>query len=457
MLVNVEEPVAISATRTYNWYNGEFFVLANDGDDVAPEDAMNARGGIDLQPDPDNRGDQNPERVQIQLDETLFPFDVPDLVVGDKLDDITGVVGYSFGNFEINALQEFAIEPGELEPEVTWLKGKKHQVRVASYNVLNLSPDTSDDEQRNIIAKQIVDNLQSPDIIALQEIQDNSGETDDGTVAADLTMQALVDTILASGGPNYAFFDVAPVDGTSGGVPGGNIRNAYLYNPERVELVDYASLTPEALAAYNVSNPDAFNGTRNPLLATFKFEGKEFTVINNHLTSRFGSSPIFGGIQPFVQAGEAEREAQATTLNQVVNNLIDSAKTRNPNASKAPRILVLGDLNTFQFTDDLSELLPGSGCDQILWNLVDTLKDDEVYSYNFEGNSQVLDHIFVSELLRPISQYDIVHVNVDYPRTVNPVASDHEPSLVRLNLRELRDDDVWNEHEEAKELCHLGP
>jgi endonuclease/exonuclease/phosphatase family metal-dependent hydrolase len=438
MLVQVDEPVAVSATRTFNSYSSEFFVLTNDGDDIAPEDAMNARGGIDLQPDPDNRGDQNPERVQIQLDGTLFPFDVPEVVVGDKLDDIIGVVGYSFGNFEVNALQRFDIEPSELEQDTTRLVGTRQQVTVATYNVLNLSPDESDDSQRATIAAQIVNHLKSPDVIALQEIQDNNGEIDDGIVAADQTLQALVDAIADADGPSYAFFDVAPVDGTSGGVPGGNIRNAYLYNPARVELVDYESLTPEALAAYDVSNPDAFSGTRNPLLATFKFEGKEFKVINNHLSSRFGSTPIFGGPQPFVQAGEAEREAQVTALNEVVGEIISKTKNRNPNVSKAPRIVVLGDLNTFQFTDDLSEMLPGTGCDQVLWNMVNSLTDDEVYSYNFEGNSQVLDHIFVSNLLRPIAQYDIAHVNVDYPRVDDSVASDHEPSLVRLNLRQTQ-------------------
>jgi hypothetical protein len=49
-------------------------------------------------------------------------------------------------------------------------------------------------------------------------------------------MQDLVVAISAAGGPSYSFFDVAPVDGTSGGVSGGNIRNAFLCNPERVSL-----------------------------------------------------------------------------------------------------------------------------------------------------------------------------------------------------------------------------
>jgi predicted extracellular nuclease len=226
------------------------------------------------------------------------------------------------------------------------------------------------------------------------------------------------------------------VDGTSGGVPGGNIRNAYLYNPRRVSLVGHQSLTPEVLATYGVDDPTAFTDTRKPLLATFLFNDKEFMVINNHLSSRSGSTPIFGGPQPFVQAGETAREAQVAALHQVVETIIEAATTRNPNSRRAPRLLVLGDFNTFQFTNDLTEILPGTGKERLLWNLVDGLTDDAVYSYNFEGNSQVLDNTFVSKLLRSVARYDIVHVNVDYPRIDNSVASDHEPAVVRLNLRQ---------------------
>ncbi|MEA3276776.1 MAG: endonuclease/exonuclease/phosphatase family protein [Pseudomonadota bacterium] len=365
MRVKIEEPVAVSGTRTFTPFSSELFVLANRGKDVAPKDARTRRGGINLQPDPDNRGDQNPERVQIQLDGTLFPGEVPAIKVGDRLGDVTGVVGYSFGNFEVNATDLFDIEARELAQEETKLVGKRSKVTVASYNLLNLSPDASDDNQRAALASQILDNLHAPDVIALQEIQDNSGETDDGTVDATETLQALADAIVAAGGPVYDFFDVAPVDGTSGGVPGGNIRNAFLYNALRVGLVGFESLTSDVLAASGVSNADAFTGTRDPLLARFAFKGREFTVINNHFTSRFGSTPIFGATQPFVQEGEAEREAQALALNEFVDRLLrDDPKAR---------VIVLGDLNTFEFTNDLTEILPGE--EPILTNLIDRIKD----------------------------------------------------------------------------------
>lgn len=436
MRVTLEDPVAVSATRTFSSFSSEFFTLANNGADAAPADARTSRGGISLQPHPDNRGDQNPERVQVQLDGTLFPGEVPAIKVGDRLGNVTGVVGYSFGNFEVNATEVFDIFPGRLKAEKTRIRHDEDRVTVASYNVLNLSPLPVDDNQRATLARHIIHNLKRPDIVALQEIQDNNGDAasgPDGVVDADETLQALIDAIRAIGGPKYRYFDVAPAEATSGGIPGGNIRNAFLYDPRRVELVSYVSLTPDVLTSAGVGDPSAFTGTRNPLAATFASDGLTFTVINNHLTSRFGSSPVFGGVQPFVQAGETEREAQAQALNDYVDYLLALD-------ADAP-VIVLGDLNTFEFTNDLAEILPGTGDETVLFNLTSTLEDANVYSFIFDGNSQVLDHAFVTRNLVRRSQYDIVHVNVDYPRIDDTVGSDHEPLLISIDLDNLSDDD----------------
>ncbi|MFQ5557785.1 MAG: 5'-nucleotidase C-terminal domain-containing protein, partial [Acidimicrobiales bacterium] len=407
----------------------------------------------------------NPERVQIQLaGAPLFPgaMSPPAAVkVGDRLEDITGVVGYSFGNYEVNAIEELVITDGGLAAETSKIEGKKDRVTVASYNVLNLSPDPSDDAQRAALADQIINALNSPDVIAVQEIQDDSGTTDDGTTSADETLQALVDAIAAAGGPSYSFFDVAPADGTSGGVPGGNIRNAFLYNSARVGLVDFVSLTPAELGAAGVTNTTAFTDTRHPLAATFEFNTHEFTVINNHLTSRFGSTPIFGGPQPFVQAGEAGgagREDQVTALNEYVDHLLAG--------DDDARIMVVGDFNTFEWTNDLTELLPGAGDDRVLTNLVPTadiddddddgddddgdhdgdhddesaLPDDAEYSFIFEGNSQMLDQFFVTDSLEKKAELDVVHLNVDFPRRfVDTVASDHEPLLASFKMKLPKD------------------
>ena len=440
MLVTVEDAQAVSATRRFGSFSAEFFTVPNRADTaiIEPNDAMTQRGGIVLQPDPDGTGDLNPERVQVQLSGTpLYPGDMNlQVKVGDLVGDITGVVGYSFGNFEVNATHVIDVVDAGLTPETTSINSNKNRVTVASYNVLNLSVDGfGDAAQSDKLGEQIVDSLGAPDVVALQEIQDDSAETDDGIVTADETLQMLIDSIVTAGGPTYAAFNVEPVDNTQGGAPGANIRNAFLYNPDRVDLVDSFALDAGVLIAAG-ADPTAFDGSRIPLAGVFEFKGAEFTAISVHNTSRFGSTPIFGGPQPFVQAGEAEREAQTKALNQYVDSLLDD----DPGA----QVMVAGDYNTFEWTDELLEDMPGP--EPALNNLVpfkEKAKDqgqhlgqEDFYSFNFDGNSQMLDHFFVTSSLLPSAKFDVVHVNVDFPRTsIDLTASDHEPLLASFSLK----------------------
>jgi 2',3'-cyclic-nucleotide 2'-phosphodiesterase (5'-nucleotidase family)/alkaline phosphatase len=400
MRVTVKNPIAVSPPNEF----GEIWTVSDDGASTTPD--LNSRGGIPLQAD-----DTNPERIQVQLDSDLLPDFEANVKVGDELSKVTGVINYSFGNFEVVATETFIVTDGGLTQEETALVGTENQLTVASYNVLNLDP--SDTEQIAQIATQIVNNLKSPDILALQEIQDNSGATDDGTTDASETLKALVDAIAAAGGPTYQFFDVPPADGTSGGQPGGNIRVAYLYNRERVELDENSIQSLDA---------EAFNDSRAPLRADFRFNGSTVTVINNHFTSRSGSSPIFGATQPFIQAGESDRNAQAEFLNRYVDEIL----AEDPQAN----VILTGDLNTFEFSPTLSKLA-GEGDEQILTNLIGKLADDNAYTYNFQGNSQILDQMLATDSLFENAEFDIVHLNADFPTQ----ASDHEPILGRFTLK----------------------
>jgi predicted extracellular nuclease len=422
MRVVIPDPVAVSPTRTFSRSSAEAFVLPDRGRHVEPRNARTARGGLYLQPHPHNRGDQNPEIVQIQFDADLFAEPAPAITVGDRFGDVTGIVGYAFGSFEVKVTESFEVIPGGLRPDTTALAGTPTHLTVATFNVFNLSARKEDDARRAELGAQIAHNLRGPDIVALQEIQDNNGETDDGTTDASETLRALADAVRGAGGPSYEFFDVPPVDGTLGGAPGANIRPAFLYNPDRVRLLSYRALTPSALARAGILDSLAFKDSRNPLSAVFQFAGQPVTVINNHLTSRYGSSPIFGAIQPFVQAGEENRAVQTRALNAYVARLL--ARDRES------RVVVLGDLNTFEFTDDLTRNLPGA--DRILTNLLEKTGDESRYSYIFQGNSQLIDHIFVTESLLEGAKLDIVHVNVDFPAKGEGEASDHEPVVARL-------------------------
>lgn len=79
------------------------------------------------------------------------------------------------------------------------------------------------------VAAHIATHLLLPDIMFLQEIQDNSGPTDDGTVSANVTLSTLVAAIETVSNFTYEFIEIAPEDDQDGGQPGGNIRVAYLY------------------------------------------------------------------------------------------------------------------------------------------------------------------------------------------------------------------------------------
>ena len=78
------------------------------------------------------------------------------------------------------------------------------------------------------VANHIAKYLNIPDIMFVQEIQDDSGPTDDGVVSANLTLTTLVNAIQRESGVLYSFVDIAPVNNQDGGQPGGNIRQAYL-------------------------------------------------------------------------------------------------------------------------------------------------------------------------------------------------------------------------------------
>jgi len=161
----------------------------------------------------------------------------------------------------------------------------------------------------------------------------------------------------------------------------------------------------------------AFTTSRKPLAGEFTFNGHRLFLIANHFNSKGGDQPIFGRFQPPALVSEAQRVLQA----QVVAGFVQSILALDPNA----KIVVLGDLNDFEFSAPVGTL-KGAG----LNDLVETLAPEERYTYVFEGNSQVLDHILVSNGLKAGVEYDVVHVNSEF----FVQASDHEPEVARLNL-----------------------
>lgn len=91
--------------------------------------------------------------------------------------------------------------------------------------VENLSPTVA---HLPTVAMHIANFLNTPDIVFLQEIQDNNGATDNGVVDANVTLTTLVKSIASFSNVTYAFTSINPINDQDGGEPGGNIRTAYL-------------------------------------------------------------------------------------------------------------------------------------------------------------------------------------------------------------------------------------
>jgi uncharacterized protein len=419
MRVQLNDAVAVGPTNAF----GETQIV---GDDGANAGVRTARGGLLLRP-----SDGNPERVVV--DDVLVPL--PKMNVGDHYTDpVVGVLDYNFGNFFVEATATPGALHDGVSPEST-VAQSSDQLAVSTFNVENLAP--SDPQSKfDRLAGLIVHNLQSPDLISVEEVQDNSGATDNGVVAADQTIAKLQAAIAAAGGPAYDYREIDPVNDQDGGQPGGNIRQVFFFRTDRgLSFVDRPggdSTTPTAV----VNTPDgpqlslspgridpansAWTSSRKPLAGEFSFRGHHLFVIANHFNSKGGDQPLEGRFQPPAHSSEVQRHQQA----QLVHDFVAQILADDPNAS----VVVDGDLNDFEWSDTVHILENG-----VLHDLMDTLPLNERYSYVFEGNSQTLDHILFSDalLVRPFV-FDPVHVNAEF----FDQASDHDPSVARITLND---------------------
>src|SRR5213079_380799 len=141
----------------------------------------------------------------------------------------------------------------------------------------------------------IVNNMKSPDLVAVEEVQDNNGPTDDGTVDPSVTVSTLIAAISAAGGPTYEYRQINPVNDQDGGEPGGNIRQVFLFRTDRgVSFVDRPGGTStnatgvtgsggSTQLTFSPGRIDPTNGawssSRKPLAAEFMFRGTHVFAI----------------------------------------------------------------------------------------------------------------------------------------------------------------------------------
>ncbi|GFH35280.1 endonuclease/exonuclease/phosphatase family protein [Streptomyces pacificus] len=373
---------------------------------------------------------QNSGRLQIQSLVPTAEQPFPKANVGDVLSGTTeGPLDFSqYGGYTLTARTLGTVQDRGLERERT-RQERRGELSVATYNVENLDP-SDPQEKFDALAAAVVENLATPDIVALEEIQDNTGTKNDGVVAADETVRRFTDAIAAAGGPAYDFRSVDPEDNKDGGQPGGNIRQVFLFNPERVSFTDRpggsATAATGVVRAYGraalTHSPGridpanaAWDNSRKPLAGEFVFRGRTVFVIANHFGSKGGDESLTSHHQPPTRSSEAKRLQQAQTVNTFVKDILKAQRNAN--------VVVLGDINDFEFSETTKALTDGGA----LYPAIMSLPRADRYSYVYQGNSQVLDQILISPSIDDFS-YDSVHINAEFAEQ----NSDHDPQVLRF-------------------------
>ncbi len=484
MLVTI--PNMVVADGFVSTSGGDPFLQAYSLDSANP-DQINSRGGYTIAGDPPigppdtattgddtnhggqhlHDGDVNPDIIE--LDFTDFATPPPagltnGASMGDQLGDVTGIIDFDFTDRKlfVTGMEPGGFVDGSVSQETTGFGGDTRALTVGAFNVNNLDP--SDGAARfTAIANAIANNLHAPDIISIEEMQDNNGATNDGTTDASTTWQMLVDALNLATGAHYQWVDQAPTNGAEGGEPGGNIRVGFLYNTDRVQLghLDANATLAERrmytdrigdgvrdagdLIAYDDSmvaaeiNTNDWASTRRSLLGEFTFHGNTVYVTANHFTAKGGSGEFWQFDQDLTagdptNAGWAKRSEQAEDVYSMLNVIQSGSPTAG--------IVSGGDYNDFYFYQPLTTLTGYTNADGTARvggarfdNLTLTLSEAERYTYTFDGRSQAIDHIIVNDLLAGVAGYDVVHLNTGFNPNASLAISDHDPGLATFDFR----------------------
>ena len=418
--------------------------------------------------------------------------------------ELVGGVYFSFGKYGVEVTEELdlaaGVDPSLNAPPVPHDSAVEYAT--APYNVENLydfrddpfdgcdfagnagcpgvtppfnyvPADQADYEAHlDALADQIVNDLHAPDILLIQEAEDQdicavvAGvlDCDDGVDDRDGkpdTLQELGLAIAALGGPPYdAAYD-------RDGADDRGIVSAFLYRSDRVEVLEATADHPVlgaspqidydgAALTYNadVQNPKALNAelpagtevgdtcdvpdvdcvfTRDPQVGYFRVwrDGIGASVFTDlyAISNHFSSGP---------DSRVEQRTAQAAYNAAIVEAL--SA------ADDPVRAVVGGDFNVFPEPDD--PFAPPNESNQLaalyaiglhsLWEIVLEEAPASAYSYVFEGQAQTLDNQFTTDALSDeLHGVRYAHINADWPAAFEDDgsrgASDHDPQVARYD------------------------
>jgi predicted extracellular nuclease len=482
MRVSIATPRVSGPTNDF----GELVVAAS-GDHAN----MTPGGNFLLHPLAGGAVDYNPERIMVddearapggtgsgtRINNPMVPLTNGDTATGN----IVGALDYQFSNYRVQAshlVSSVIAGSPPAFPAANLRDAATFEGRIASFNVENLFDCADDPNHPNggvethptctsaevaavetqlaKLAAGFESELEKPDIVIVEETENVEVLVGDasGNVPG-TTLTPLLDRV--SGSWDAVSFDASDERG---------IQVAFAFNTDRVTLHD-AFLSTDVLPDGGLFSGSAtIRAGREPLVGIFSIDDlDDIVVVGNHFKSKggpqfgvdpleAGDDPLYGAFQPPARWTELQtRHAQADYVRDLVDLLLSQDSER--------RIVVGGDLNDFEFGE------PGEGMHTVqrivesdtapLTNVVPLVPAAERYTFVFEGNSQVLDHLLLNREMESLRRGQaIAHFNADYPsafgsNAAHPLrSSDHDPLVAyfctdltpctRAQIEELIDD-----------------
>jgi uncharacterized protein len=321
----------------------------------------------------------------------------------DRVSNAVGPLGFDFSEYGI------VVQPGA-KPAVA--KGptayppvappaQPNTLRVANFNMENLFAPGMVDDGHTFTAAEIdakttrianaIKLLNKPDVIAAEEV-----------ASGDSLAQ------VASKLGNY----------TSIWLPSNDARHVAVgfLVKKGVQVTDTEQLGKTATTSQTGCNDDASSNPqlfeRPPLQITVVKQHDAFTLIGNHWASQGHPESCRQAQADFVAGQAAHLEALGI------------------------RTIVLGDLNDYEDSPALTQNLVAGNTLANQWSKAPA---QDRYSFQYEGQLQTLDHLFVTKAVKPLVQgLEYVHFDNDYyernETTAPTKVSDHDPPVLTLSL-----------------------
>jgi len=351
--------------------------------------------------------DGNPEIFEV--DPNALGGDNPTIFAGQSV-SATGPLGFSFGDYQVWPTE---LNLGEQPDLLVKVRDRADaEMTVGSLNMFRLFGDMDQTAVRlSKISRFVVNIMDSPDVLAVSEV---------GTLAV---LESLASEITLLN-PDVQYTAHLQEGNDVGGIDVGFLTRSHIavddvtqYGLDTIFDFDGSKLNDRPPLVFKGRN--TANGSNFPI---------QVLVVHNRSLSRVDTS----------ERVRLKRLTQA----QFVANLVQDIQEENPEVN----LVVTGDFNAYQFSDsyvDVIGQIKGTSveADNLLWeqspvspeltNQVDSLPDEEQYSFIFRGSSQVLDHaLTTSNLERMITGFGFSRGNSDVPA-----------SLVNDDTDELRSSD----------------